>query len=81
MVWSSTGVHIKTLKGHAHWINCLAVSTDFAVRVSYHLNQPQKQDNKLVEAQNNYEKFFRVLGKELIVTGSDDKTMIVWDLL
>ena len=27
-----------------------------------------------------YEKFYKVLNKELLVTGSDDKTLIVWDL-
>ena len=32
--WQKNGHKIADLKGHAHWVNTLALNTDFAMRTS-----------------------------------------------
>ena len=31
-VWKENGSWIRDLKGHAHWVNTLALSTDFVLK-------------------------------------------------
>ncbi len=31
-VWKENGSFIRELKGHAHWVNTIAVHTDYALR-------------------------------------------------
>ena len=32
-VWDpNTGINVSDLTGHAHWVNCLALSTDYVLR-------------------------------------------------
>ena len=32
-VWSTEGLLIRELNGHGHWVNTLAVNTDFVLRL------------------------------------------------
>ena len=44
-VWeANTGVMQSELKGHAHWVNCLALSTDYVLRTGC-FDHTQKQFN------------------------------------
>ncbi|CAN6610002.1 ribosome assembly protein 4 [Trichomonascus vanleenenianus] len=87
-VWSSKdGRLVNTLKGHAHWVNHLALSTEHALRVGPFDNkggQPvtdSQQAEMKVKAQLNFEKLARVGGKvvERLVSASDDLTMYMWE--
>lgn len=31
-VWSSQGLLVRELNGHGHWVNTLALNTDFVLR-------------------------------------------------
>ena len=31
-VWNKEGNHVKELKGHSHWVNCMALDTDYSLR-------------------------------------------------
>jgi ribosome assembly protein 4 len=79
-VWSCVDYRpVRDLKGHAHWVNQLACSTDFALRTgSYDPLTPQAEllaDQRLA-AQAKYDK---TLGQtERLVSCSDDFTLFLW---
>ncbi|RYO95556.1 hypothetical protein DL764_007653 [Monosporascus ibericus] len=84
-VWDAEkGTLVHNLKLHAHWINSLALSTDFALRTGFfdHTNSvPPSFEAKRQKARERFEKAAMVKGKvvERLVSASDDFTMYLWD--
>jgi ribosome assembly protein 4 len=70
------------LKGHGHWVNHFAVHTEFALRTGPHdetlqeFGQEYEKIQKKAEAR--YESLLGNNKKELLVSGSDDCTLILW---
>lgn len=72
---------VRTLDGHAHWVNHLALSTDFALRSgpydhSYSSAQTPEELQEL--AITKYQNL-RGNGPEILVSCSDDFTIFLWD--
>ncbi|CAK7227617.1 ribosome assembly [Sporothrix bragantina] len=94
-VWDAAkGTLVRELKAHAHWVNHLALSTDFVIRTGYfdHLTGggaagvdgiPETDEAKKEKARVRYEKAATAHGKsgERLVSASDDFTMYLWDPL
>ena len=87
-VWDmkNGGRCINILKSHAHWVNHLSLSTDYALRVGAfdHTGvKPSSPEEARAKALKNYEKVSKKNGKEeeLMVTASDDFTMFLWNPL
>lgn len=83
-VWDSVnGMLVHALSSHAHWINHLALSTEFALRTAYHDHQeiPGTDEAKRAKAKQRFEKAARVQGRisERLVSASDDFTMYLWE--
>lgn len=83
-VWDSAkGTLVHTLAAHAHWVNHLALSTDFALRTAFldHGPTPETDEEKRAKAKERFDKAARVQGRvsERLVSASDDFTMYLWD--
>lgn len=83
-VWNAEkGTLVHTLSSHAHWVNHLALSSDFALRTSYfdHTPIPDTEEGKRAKAKERFEKAARIEGKvsERLVSASDDFTIYLWD--
>ncbi|TID23947.1 hypothetical protein CANINC_003108 [Pichia inconspicua] len=84
-VWDAKdGKCVQVLKAHAHWVNHLALSTDYAMRLGafdYKGETPKDAKDEQSKAQKNFEKVAMVGGKliERLVTASDDFTMFLWE--
>lgn len=88
-VWrGADGALCRSLDGHAHWVNTLALSCDYIVRTGpfnpENLNRSQvidvnKTDRKELAqmAQDRYDKA-RNGNEDMLVSGSDDFTMFLW---
>jgi len=80
-VWhADTGIMQNELKGHAHWVNCLALSTDYVLRTGCfdHKQKTFANDKEMQEyALERYNKAKDERG-EILVSGSDDFTMFMW---
>uniref|UniRef100_A0A672KJV8 Notchless protein homolog 1 n=1 Tax=Sinocyclocheilus grahami TaxID=75366 RepID=A0A672KJV8_SINGR len=87
-VWrAKDGVQCRTLQGHAHWVNTLALSTDYVLRTGAFepataTINPQDLSGSLEEikekALTRYNSV-RGEGHERLVSGSDDFTMFLWN--
>ncbi|KRT82020.1 translation initiation factor eIF2A [Oryctes borbonicus] len=84
-VWrASDGTLCRTLEGHAHWVNTLALNTDYILRIGPF--DPIKKTHKLIDDKNQlqdwayarYKEIVQVCGERL-VSGSDDFTLFLWD--
>ena len=82
-VWcDKTGMMLNDLKGHAHWVNTLALSTEYVLQTGcfdhtgkhYSLTTVDKQKAYALE---RYNKAKDPKGERL-VSGSDDNTMMMW---
>jgi ribosome assembly protein 4 len=84
-VWNDKGKLVRSLDGHAHWVNTLALSTEHILRTgSYdYTNQKFKNAEEMkVYAGKRYKEALLAGGPnnhEKLVSGSDDFTMIMWD--
>lgn len=87
---SANGKCIQTLKSHAHWVNHLSISTDYALRKgAFDHDSSRSTAKKLtaselrLRAKEAYEKVANIGGKmsERLVTASDDFTMYFWEPL
>lgn len=84
-VWDAVkGTLVHDLKSHAHWVNHLALSTDFALRTGYfdHTKDiPDTEEGKRKKAKERFEKAATQGDKvfEKVVSASDDFTMFLWD--
>ncbi|XP_038670525.1 notchless protein homolog 1 isoform X1 [Scyliorhinus canicula] len=86
-VWrAEDGVMCRTLQGHAHWVNTMALSTDYVLRTGAF--EPAEativardRNDSLEElkqkALQRYEQT-RGQGQERLVSGSDDFTLFLW---
>eukprot|EP00758_Cryptobia_borreli_P003035 Tbor_TRINITY_DN3474_c0_g1::TRINITY_DN3474_c0_g1_i1::g.3761::m.3761/K14855/RSA4, NLE1; ribosome assembly protein 4 len=83
MVWSAeNGIAINQLKGHAHWVNFVALNTDLVIRTGYYDHKEQKFDDKAAAQEYAKERYDAVLarcGGERLVSCSDDNTMFLWN--
>jgi len=90
-VWRTTdGILCRTLEGHAHWVNTLALSTDYVLRTGYYepSNERVTDDYNTLDdmtlqtlALERYEKVYKLFdtnGGERLVSGSDDFTLYLW---
>ncbi|KAI9827618.1 MAG: hypothetical protein M1826_006280 [Phylliscum demangeonii] len=84
-VWNANDGTLKhTLKSHAHWVNHLALSTDFALRTGYYdytEKVPETAGEKRAKAEARFIKA-ATIGDEVVeklVTASDDLTMFLWE--
>ncbi|CAZ86082.1 unnamed protein product [Tuber melanosporum] len=84
-VWDARdGKLLHSLNAHAHWVNHLALSTDFALRTAYHEHTgkvPATDEGKVNKAKERFEKAATLGGEivERLVTASDDFTMYLWE--
>lgn len=70
----------QELKGHAHWVNTLALSTDYVLRTGcFDHTKKEFSSSKDMHryAVERYEKVKDPQGERL-VSGSDDLTMFLW---
>jgi len=84
-VWrAADGVLCRTLSGHAHWVNTLALSTDYALRTgAFDPAEKNKSQDELSPdglkalALNRYNKLSSS-SAERLMSGSDDFTLFLW---
>jgi len=82
-VWrDADGVLCRTLQGHGHWINTMALNTDYVIRTGAY--EPSKKNsidtNEDVNMQISLERYNAAKGgkPEMLVSGSDDFTLFLW---
>lgn len=81
-IWDGQkGTLIHTLSSHGHWVNSLALSTDFALRTGYFDHKgktPATQEERVSTAKARFEKAARLNGKltEHLVSASDDNVRL-----
>lgn len=79
----SQGVLCRSLEGHAHWVNTLALSTDYILRTGPSDPvtglRPDHSDKRELQLQalKRYEAVC-ARGEERLVSGSDDFTLFLW---
>ncbi|CAI4226404.1 unnamed protein product [Auanema sp. JU1783] len=84
-VWrASDGILCRTLNGHAHWINTLALNTDYCLRTSCFdakdgCKRPANKEEAQKISQRRYDEAIKISGGERLVSGSDDFTMFLWN--
>lgn len=87
-VWRGTdGVLCRSLDGHAHWVNTLALNCDYIVRTgpfdpeALHKSKevPKDRSEMAKMAQARYDKVRSgPIKEDMLVSGSDDFTMFLW---
>jgi len=85
-VWNARSwTCLHTLTAHAHWVNHLALSTDFVLRTAYHDHTTKVPDDastdaKVSAARTRFESAARVNGEliERLISASDDNTIFLW---
>ncbi|KAH3758937.1 notchless protein [Pelomyxa schiedti] len=86
-VFNSQGQLVRTLKGHAHWVNTMALSTDFCLRTGaydHNFTEPESLAQAHTLAAEKFKKHVSTTtpngsaAGERLVTGSDDGTLILW---
>lgn len=81
-VWDAVrGTLVVELKAHAHWVNHLALSTDFACRTGYFDHTGAVPESEEARRARARERFAQAAGPggERVVSASDDFTMFLWD--
>jgi ribosome assembly protein 4 len=79
-VYNQKGQYQKTMKGHAHWVNCMHLNTSHILRKGCYdekLIQYDDRDKMQEVALKKYEEVKRG-GTEVLVTGSDDCSLYLW---
>ncbi|GFS63013.1 notchless protein homolog 1 [Nephila pilipes] len=85
---ASDGTLCRTLKGHGHWVNTIALNTDYVMRTGSY--DPSKASfsypditEKSAEQKSSLalKRYKSVINgeSEILVSGSDDFTMIIWN--
>ncbi len=79
-IWSGErgqmGKLLRTLTGHGHRINCLALNCDYVTRTGPFTFKNNKSTR--AKALENYEEFKKENKEVILVSGSDDFSMFVW---
>ncbi|CAN8071044.1 unnamed protein product [Agarophyton chilense] len=86
-IWNpDTGLPICTINAHAHWVNSITLSTSYILKCGAFAALDEQNGytpNKLSreEALERYKKvkIDSTGGKELMVSGSDDFTLMLWE--
>ncbi|KIW51254.1 hypothetical protein PV05_09993 [Exophiala xenobiotica] len=84
-IWNSkTWNCLHTLSTHTHWVNHLALSTDFVLRTAFHDHTgkvPDTVEEKIKKAKARFEEAARQEGQlvEKLISASDDNTIFLWD--
>lgn len=81
-VWEpAQGKLVRELKGHGHWVNTLALSTEYALRTGPfdHTGKAPREPEDVREAALKRYTAAKGGGPERLVSGSDDFTMILWE--
>eukprot|EP00794_Sanderia_malayensis_P014103 gene14103-15576_t len=83
-VWrAEDGVLCRTLQGHGHWVNTMALNTDYAMRTgAFEPEKGQFPQGLPTELQNIALERFNIAkgpGPEKLVSGSDDFTLFLWE--
>ncbi|KAK3393346.1 WD40-repeat-containing domain protein [Podospora didyma] len=84
-VWDAVkGTLVHTMTSHGHWINSLALSSDFQIKTGYFAHNeevPATEEGKRAKAKGRFEAAAKINGKvaERLVSASDDFTMFLWD--
>jgi ribosome assembly protein 4 len=88
-VWRATdGALCRTLQGHGHWVNTLALSTDYVIRTGAYDMSDKETRLKGVQSlsvedlkRNSLQRYQTIMSnnKELLVSGSDDFTLFLWE--
>ena len=79
-VWTPEGKLVRTLQGHGHWVNTLALNTDYVMRtgaIDHTGEAPESDEAGKAAAQKRYDGVVRG-GGERLISGSDDFTLILW---
>ncbi|OEH77797.1 hypothetical protein cyc_06091 [Cyclospora cayetanensis] len=83
-VWNPhKGTLVKELKGHAHWVNTLALNSDSVLRRGPfdprgRTERPFTSFAEMKEAaQRQFDQFLKECGHEALLSGSDDSTLIL----
>lgn len=84
IVWdTTTGAPKRQLRGHAHWVNFLALSTDLVIRTGSFDHEDRTfatREERQAHAQKRYDAVVdRFGGSERLVSCSDDNTMFLWE--
>ncbi|XP_069695001.1 notchless protein homolog 1 [Periplaneta americana] len=83
-VWrTQDGVLCRSLDGHAHWVNTLALSTDYVLRTGPFepVTRREMDYNNKTDLQQQALKRYEAVcskGEERLVSGSDDFTLHLW---
>ncbi|KAL6070688.1 NLE domain-containing protein [Balamuthia mandrillaris] len=85
-VFTPEGKIVRQLKGHGHWVNTLALNTDYVLRTGafdHTGQQPGSPEEAVQKAKERYEavvgkKEGGGLGEEILASGSDDHTLFLW---
>mmetsp|Transcript_45007 Transcript_45007/g.97076 ORF Transcript_45007/g.97076 Transcript_45007/m.97076 type:complete len:512 (+) Transcript_45007:78-1613(+) len=81
-VWNPTeGTMLSELKGHGHWINTLALNTDYVIKSGPYSHETEKFEDfeaKRKAAIERYNEVLKVAGGERLLSGSDDFTLFLW---
>uniref|UniRef100_A0A3Q3MWM3 Notchless protein homolog 1 n=2 Tax=Mastacembelus armatus TaxID=205130 RepID=A0A3Q3MWM3_9TELE len=77
-VWrAKDGVQCRTLQGHAHWVNTLALSTDYVLRTGAF--EPATATVNPQDVTGSCKTRCFLLAPERLVSGSDDFTLFLWN--
>ena len=88
ILWTAEGEFVSEFRGHAHWVNCLALNTYHLLRAGYFefadLQAAKPLDDEPVEsrhlkAKKIFNAFLAKVGPEVFVTASDDHTLMLFD--
>lgn len=86
-IWKAAdGTLAHSLSAHSHWVNHLALSTDFVLRTGYfdHTGTvPATEEEKRQKAQKRFNEAATVEGEivEKLISASDDSTIFLWSPL
>jgi len=77
---SRVGILVKTLKGHGHRVNSLALSSDYVCRTGPFDHTCKKFDSDEEAFRTAVDKYntFKAGEPERLVSGSDDYTLFIW---
>lgn len=82
-VWNPTNGRLcKELKGHAHWVNTLALNTDYVLKSGgYDHTAPVFASfaDARQAAKKRYDATLQKVGQERLLSGSDDFTIFLWN--
>lgn len=75
------GKLVRSLEGHAHWVNTMVLNTDYPLRTgAYDFQKPAPEDPAEAK-QKALQRYLTVkgTGPEKLISGSDDNTCYVWE--